>query len=121
MCMKHLPLKIQRPGDYNVGVPEWVLLFASSQKHGIGSKGKKGENNMRKYKRNGQLETVMCNQCGKKLIVEEGIVREGVISIDHMWDFFSKKMGRSTIWICVKSVMMRCCHSFVCRLNWKNR
>lgn len=52
-----------------------------------------GEDAMRKYKRNGQLETLICNVCGKKMVVEEGIVREGVISIDHAWDFFSEKDG----------------------------
>ena len=91
--MKHLPLKIQESEDYNVGVSGWVLLFASSQEYGNGNKDKKGESNMRKYKSNGQLETVLCNQCGKKLVVEKGIVREGVIAIDHVWDFFSEKDG----------------------------
>lgn len=48
---------------------------------------------MRKYKSNGQLETVICNCCGKKLVVKAGIVREGVILFDHAWDFFSEKDG----------------------------
>ena len=48
---------------------------------------------MRKYKNGGQLETVICNSCGKKLVVLEGTVREGVIRIDHAWDFFSEKDG----------------------------
>lgn len=48
---------------------------------------------MRKYRKNGQLETLICNGCGKKMVVEEGIVREGVISVDHVWDFFSEKDG----------------------------
>lgn len=48
---------------------------------------------MRKYKSGGQLETVVCNCCGKKMVVEAGIVREGVASIDHAWDFFSEKDG----------------------------
>lgn len=56
-------------------------------------KDKKGENKMRKYKGGGQLESAMCNCCGKKMIVEGGIVREGMISIDHVWDFFSEKDG----------------------------
>ena len=53
---------------------------------------------MRKYKGNGQLETVICNACGKKLIVDAGIVREGVISVDHAWDFFSEKDGEVHHW-----------------------
>lgn len=48
---------------------------------------------MRKYKSGGHLETVVCNCCGKKLVVLNGIVREGVVSIDHAWDFFSEKDG----------------------------
>lgn len=48
---------------------------------------------MRKYRTNGQLETVVCNSCGRKMVVNEGIVREGCISVDHAWDFFSEKDG----------------------------
>ena len=48
---------------------------------------------MRKYKSNGQLETVICNHCGKRLVVEAGILREGAIPIHHTWDFFSEKDG----------------------------
>ena len=46
---------------------------------------------MRKYTKNGQLESVVCNCCGKKLVVENGIVREGVMMVDHAWDYFSEK------------------------------
>ena len=48
---------------------------------------------MRKYTSGGQLEAVVCNCCGKKLVVKDGIVREGVLSINHAWDFFSEKDG----------------------------
>ena len=48
---------------------------------------------MRKYTSGGQLEAVVCNCCGKKFIVVDGIVREGVLSINHAWDFFSEKDG----------------------------
>lgn len=53
---------------------------------------------MRKYKSNGELETVICNCCGKKLIVEGGILREGAIAVDHAWDFFSEKDGEVHHW-----------------------
>ena len=46
---------------------------------------------MKRYNRNGQLEAVLCNCCGKKLVVEHGIIREGSIGIDHAWDYFSEK------------------------------
>lgn len=48
---------------------------------------------MRKYNGNGGLETVICNGCGKKLAVKDGIVREGLLMIDHTWDYFSEKDG----------------------------
>lgn len=48
---------------------------------------------MRKYKENTQLETVWCNMCGKKLVVKEGILREGAAMFDHTWDYFSEKDG----------------------------
>ena len=54
---------------------------------------RKGEDFMRKYGKNGQLETVICNMCGKKIIVKEGIVREGAAMFDCKWDYFSEKDG----------------------------
>lgn len=48
---------------------------------------------MRKYTDNKQLETVWCNMCGKKLVVKEGILREGAAMFDHTWDYFSEKDG----------------------------
>lgn len=48
---------------------------------------------MRKYTENGQLETVLCNCCGRKLVVAHGIVREGCFSVHHLWDYFSEKDG----------------------------
>ena len=49
---------------------------------------------MKKYNKNGQVEAVICNCCGKMLVVDKGIVREGVIGIDHAWDYFSEKDGQ---------------------------
>lgn len=62
--------------------------------------------NMRKYGKDGRLESVICNRCGRKLAVRNGIVREGVFSSD-MRGFLSEKVGRFTILICVRSAMMR--------------
>lgn len=58
----------------------------------------KGMGKMKKYGINGQLEIVICNCCGKKLIVKDGIVREGVMMVDHVWDFFSEKDGEVHHW-----------------------
>ena len=49
---------------------------------------------MRKYRCQEELETVICNCCGKKLVVQHGIIREGCISIDHAWDYFSEIDGQ---------------------------
>ena len=48
---------------------------------------------MRKYKGNGELEAVICNACGRKLAVKNGIALEGVLGIRHEWDYFSEKDG----------------------------
>ena len=48
---------------------------------------------MRKYGKTGKLETVICNMCGKKIVVKDGIVREGAAAFDHAWDYFSEKDG----------------------------
>lgn len=39
------------------------------------------------------METALCNCCGRKLAVKDGIIREGAFSIDYVWDFFSEKDG----------------------------
>lgn len=61
---------------------------------------------MRKIGPDGQLERMICNACGKKLAVRQGIVLEGAISIDHTWDYSRKKTGRWIILTCVKSAMI---------------
>ena len=52
---------------------------------------------MRKYIEKEQMESelakVFCNQCGKELVVEDGIVKEGCFSIDYEFDYFSNKDG----------------------------
>ncbi len=39
------------------------------------------------------LEEVVCNQCGKQLKVEGGILKEGCFSAEHAFDYFSEKDG----------------------------
>ena len=48
---------------------------------------------MRKYGESGILLSVVCNRCGKKLAVKEGILREGAAHFDEAWDYFSEKDG----------------------------
>lgn len=48
---------------------------------------------MRLYEDN-RLFEVHCNKCGKQLIVENEIIKEGNFSVDYSWNYFSEKDGR---------------------------
>lgn len=48
---------------------------------------------MRKYNKCMELETLICNKCGKELTVTEGIVREGCFSVEYPWGYFSSMDG----------------------------
>ena len=48
---------------------------------------------MRVYEDNRLLE-VHCNKCGKQLVVENEIIKEGNFSVDYLWNYFSEKDGR---------------------------
>ena len=41
------------------------------------------------------LKKVVCNQCGRELKLEKGIVQEGVFSGKARWGYFSGKDGES--------------------------
>ena len=49
---------------------------------------------MRKYKGN-CLTAVICNCCGRNLVVEHEIVKEGVARIYAEWGYFSEKDGET--------------------------
>ena len=66
-----------------------AVKYAKKKRRGI---------NMRKYQESGKLETVICNGCGKKLVVERGILREGGFSVNYPWDYFSEKDGEVHHW-----------------------
>ena len=40
-----------------------------------------------------ELEQLVCNQCGKRLKVEDGILKEGCFSAEYAFDYFSEKDG----------------------------
>ena len=61
---------------------------------------------MKRYNKNGQLETIMCNCCGKKLVVQHGIIRKDVSVLTMHGIIFLRRTDRSIILICVKNVMM---------------
>lgn len=46
-----------------------------------------------KEKQELELHKVYCNQCGKELLVEDGIVKEGCFHSEHEFDYFSRKDG----------------------------
>lgn len=41
----------------------------------------------------GKQEKIICNRCGKKLDVKDGIAREGFFHGEICWGYFSKKDG----------------------------
>ena len=47
---------------------------------------------MKKFRGN-HLTSVTCNCCGKKLVVEREIIKEGAIHIGVEWGYFSEKDG----------------------------
>ena len=42
-----------------------------------------------------ELKKMVCNCCGKELMVKGGIVREGVFSAEYSWGYFSEKDGET--------------------------
>ena len=39
--------------------------------------------------------SLFCNMCGREIRVEKGIAREGVLSVEQNWGYFSEKDGES--------------------------
>lgn len=52
---------------------------------------------MRRYSEETKRELleVICNKCGKKLMVDRGIAHQGVLSISYGWGYFSKRDGET--------------------------
>ena len=50
---------------------------------------------MRVYDEEKELVTVVCNACGKNLLVKNGILKEECIHVDHDFGFFGAKDGES--------------------------
>ncbi len=50
---------------------------------------------MRKYTvvKTNHIKKLYCNGCGRELQVKNGIIEEGVISVNHQWSYFSDKDG----------------------------
>lgn len=48
---------------------------------------------MRQYKiqETKEVEKIICNRCGKEIIVKNGIAEEDVLSVQKRWGYFSNK------------------------------
>ena len=42
-----------------------------------------------------KLTQLQCNMCGRKILIKDGIEREGVFSASCTWGYFSKKDGET--------------------------
>lgn len=50
---------------------------------------------MQNFEKRIELAKVVCNACGKELLVENGILQEECIHVDHDFGFFGAKDGES--------------------------
>ena len=50
---------------------------------------------MREYKEDRTLTKVVCKACRKNLLVQNGILKEECIHVDHDFGFFGEKDGES--------------------------
>lgn len=41
-----------------------------------------------------ELEKIICNKCGKEIVVTRGIPQEDVLDIEKRWGYFSEKDGQ---------------------------
>jgi hypothetical protein len=56
---------------------------------------------MRKYKKDRKLLQIRCNMCGKEILLEKEIIKEGVLNVQCDWGYFSSKDGeRHTFDLC---------------------
>lgn len=48
---------------------------------------------MRRYtmKERRETETIFCNGCGKEIKIKDGVIREGLLSVEKRWGYFSDK------------------------------
>lgn len=55
---------------------------------------------MEQYNKKKETDRI-CNGCGRKIPVKQGIMREELAKIDHTWGFFSAKDGvRIRFYLC---------------------
>lgn len=77
---------------------------------------------MRKLdEKTGELQRVICNQCGKELLVNQGIVREGVFLGDSAFGYFSRKDGRLLKFDLCEDCYDELCKGFLIPVEVENR
>ncbi|MDD6810550.1 MAG: hypothetical protein PUD93_01585 [Lachnospiraceae bacterium] len=68
-----------------------------------------------------ELVTVLCNQCQKELLVENGILKEECIHITHDFGFFGKRDGET----CHFDLCENCFHKMIAKFqipaDWQDR
>ena len=42
-----------------------------------------------------ELEKIICNKCGKEIVVARGIPQKDVLEIEKQWGYFSEKDGQT--------------------------
>jgi len=74
---------------------------------------------MRKFE-DGKLLEVICNKCGKNILVENGIAKQGVQCIEISWDYFSNKDGEKHIFDLCENCCDEIAESFVIKIERKD-
>ena len=94
--METVPAGLGHTTGYNECVPENNRL------------GIRRRNCMKQYETKEILEVkkVICNKCGKEIVVENGRLTEDMLQIEKRWGYRSKKIMNCIRLICVSNVMM---------------
>ena len=54
-----------------------------------------------------EVTKIICNKCGKEIIVENGMTKEDTLSVQKRWGYFRKKITKCIRLICVKHAMTK--------------
>lgn len=58
------------------------------------------------------LKKVFCNKCGKEMLVENGMLREGCFEADQIFGYFSQKDGEHHKWDLCEACYDEFLHTF---------
>lgn len=48
----------------------------------------------KKVKETNEIDKIICNRCGKEILVMDGVPTEDVLLVEKVWGYFSKKDNR---------------------------